>query len=739
MKTLRWLNLTLVLILLAACGRGNGPSTLPPAGISTTPAPSTEAAVEAYLEALEVEDYASMYALLTQDSRDAINEEDFAGRHSGAFNAMSVSGIEASLLSTLTNPQSAQAAFRIVYQTVLFGDIQRDFNLNLALEDGEWRLQWDDGLILPELAGGKTLQTNYTSPARGDIYDRNGLAIATQTDVYALGLVAGEVDDENAGTLFNRLWQLTGVRPEKIRFDYQNYPAGLYVPVGEASAQAVSRTGVLGFSGVQASPYTSRFYEPNAGPHVIGYTQAIFQEEVDLYRRLGYSSFEMVGKAGLEKWAEDYLRGRNAATLYIVAPDGSLENVLLQAGSQPAASIVTTVDMDFQQKAQAAMNGLPGAIVVMEVETGRVLAMVSSPGYDPNLFNPNNLNRQWGLEDMLNNPDQPTFNRAAQGQYPLGSVFKIITMAAGLESGVFTPETSYYCGYDFTDISGHVLHDWTWERCEEEKRLNGTDTCSGANAQPSGDLTLSQGLMRSCNPWFYHIGLELYNQGQGNLISDMARGFGLGRATGIEQVAETAGLIPNPADGLQATSVAIGQSDVQVTPLQVATFVAAIANGGTLYRPQVVEQILPVVGDPIQVFEPQAAGELPLEPENLQAIQAAMRSVVENPRGTAYARLGTYSIPTAGKTGTAEVGGGNRPHAWYAGYSLANRPDKPDIAVVVLVERIGEGSVYAAPIFRRVMEIYFTGQPGAIYPWESSYGVINPEFGQPAPTPTPGP
>jgi penicillin-binding protein 2 len=251
--------------------------------------------------------------------------------------------------------------------------------------------------------------------------------------------------------------------------------------------------------------------------------------------------------------------------------------------------------------------------------------------------------------------------------------------------------------------------------------------------------------MRSCDPWFYHIGYELWQQEKGNLISDMARSFGLGKATGIDQVSEAEGTIPNPTDGRDATSIAIGQGKVLVTPLQVATFIAAVGNGGTLYRPQLVEKVQPVSGDPLSIFRPQANGTLPIKAEDLKVIQDAMRSVAENPRGTAYYTLGNFGIPTAAKTGTAESSE-IEPHAWFAGYSLAdwpntpNKPDLPDIAVAVLVENEGEGAIWAAPIFRRVMEIYFYGHPQTVYPgWESAIGVVNPDYGQPVPTPTPTP
>lgn len=723
----------LILVVLAGCvnNGGTGTSTLPTAEVNVTHVPSAESALHTFLDALLVEDYPTMYSMITQASRGAISQEDFAKHYTDDLNAMGAKKVEYNILSMLTDPLNSQVSYHITYHTSLFGDIQHDFNVKMVLENGQWRLPWDDSLILPELAGGKHLVTNYLSPARGDIYDRNGNAIATETDAYALSLVAGEVANDAGiqNALFNKLYQLTGVRPEVIRNDYENYLAGNYVPVGEASAEAVNASGVTGFSGVNASPYTSRFYEPNLAPNAVGYTLFISPADYNSYRRLGYSGAERIGWEGIEKWGESYLHGRNAATLYVAAEDGTYETVLAQVESEPASSITMTIDKDLQEQAQAAMDGLPGAIVVMEVDTGRVLAMVSSPGFDPNWYDVNNVNRQFMDE-------QPTFNRAAQGTYPLGSVFKIITMAAALESGDFTVESTWECAYDYTELlpSGPILYDWTYDRCETQKRDTGKDTCP--TWPPSGLLTLPQGLMRSCDPWFYHIGYTLYNDGKANNISDMARSFGLGNGTGIEQVAESNGSIPNPTDGTNATSIAIGQGDVQVTPLQVAAFIAAVANGGTLYRPQLVEKVQPVTGEAVSIFRPQANGTLPLTTANLKAIQDAMRSVVDDPRGTAYSRFVGFAFPIAAKTGTAESGTTD-PHAWFAGYSLAELPEKPDIVVAVLVNNQGEGSIWAAPIFRRVMEIYFNGRGQTVYPWEKTFGVVNPDYGAPAATPTP--
>jgi penicillin-binding protein 2 len=292
-------------------------------------------------------------------------------------------------------------------------------------------------------------------------------------------------------------------------------------------------------------------------------------------------------------------------------------------------------------------------------------------------------------------------------------------MSAALESGLYNKDTEYDCGYFFKELQGMEPHDWTYDHFLKDGKT-----------QPSGRLTLPEGLMRSCNPFFWHIGLDFYNRGMYTAISDMARGFGLGSPTGIE-ITDLAGNIPDPTNEVDAINLAIAQGNTLVTPLQVADFVAAVGNGGTLYKPQVIEQIVPVDGDPTYVFTPTVRGTLPISQENLSIVQDAMVSVVMNPRGTAY-RTSAYGlnsfvnstgIPVAGKTGTAESGTAD-PHAWFAGYTFAGLANRPDIAVAVLVENGGEGSVVAAPIFRRVLEIYFLGSPQMRYPWEAQIGVV---------------
>ena len=732
MKLLRWLQLFLLTLLLAACSSrsGGGPigplfgssATLPPPSVGVTHAPDARAAMTNFLQALAKNDFASMYGLLSKVTQDGLTQDAFAAKYNDALNTMGASKLDYEVLSQLLSPNVAQVGFRIIYHTALVGDLQRDMVARFNMEQGQWRLQWDDSLILPELAGGNVLKMDYQIPSRGDIYDRSGLPIVTQSDAYAIGITPGQLGGgKSEGVVVAELALLCKRTPESIQAAYANAAPDWYVAICDASVDQVKS--VLGGlpGAVTVTPYSSRYYlDQGIAPQAVGYASLIHKENLNEYLRLGYRGDEKVGQSGIEKSMEQYLAGKHGGSLYVVDPAGQIVTKLASSDPQPADSVYLTIDRNLQEQVQRTIGPFQGAAVVLERDTGRVLAMASSPEYDQNLFDTNNFNSSYLLGDLVNDPNQPLVNRATQGQYPLGSAFKPITMAAALESGLYLPQTTYDCQYDFTELQqsgGPVLHDWTWEHCQT--RLQTGRQCDTSDSRPSGLLTLQQGLMRSCDPYFWHIGLDLFNNNRAGDVGSMARAFGLGAPTGIDAIAEATGNVSIPQQPIDATNQAIGQGDLLVTPLQVARFVAAIGNGGTLYRPQLIEKIQPVSGDPIRTFKPEAAGTLPLRPDNLQAIQQAMEMVIKNPLGTAYYRFLGMDFPLAGKTGTAQSGSAE-PHAWFIGYTEdAANSGKPDIAIAVILENQGEGSDWAAPIFRGIVSAYYYGTPQGNPPWGS--------------------
>ena len=744
MKVLRWLHSILILTFLSACGStGIGGSIfptdtpLPPPLVTVESAPSVDAAMAAYLDAFKADDYNGMYAALSKVSQDSISLEDFARRNRDSLNEMSAGSFDYEVLSSLVNPYAAEVAYRVTYHTALVGDIQRDMVARLTLENAQWKLQWEDALILPELAGGNVLRMDYSVPSRGEIYDRDGDVLAAQSDAHAFYVIPGNVTEESRGVLLSEVQTLCGISPELLAQEIANTPAQYPIPLCGASTQESERIRSISPSGLGWDDYNTRYYfQQDTGSNIVGYTQPIPAEEMEKYRRLGYAQDARIGQAGIEQWAEGYLAGKRGGKLYVVNPaTGQPVTRVAESEATPADSVYLTIDDNLQYYAQKAIEGFNGAVVVLELDTGRVLAMASSPTFDANIFSAGNPNGATQISELI---PGSLVNRAAQGQYPLGSVFKIITMAAGMESGLFVPESTWDCQYDWTKLPDQVRHDWTWDHCQQ--RLQAGLQCDTSDSRPSGVLTLPEGLMRSCNPFFWEIGYTLFQNNRKDDIARMARIFGLGQPTGIEQVEEESGRIDDPPTVIDVVNQTIGQGEVQVTPLQVARFIAALGNGGTLYRPQLVEKIQNIEGEPTVIFEPEAQGTLLVTPERLQVIQDAMIAVVSEERGTANFRLRGLQIPVAGKTGTAESGSGD-PHAWFAGYTLASESTNlPDIAIAVVLENAGEGSDYAAPVFKRIVETYYFGRPQTLYWFEANFGVTatpTPFGGIPTETPEP--
>lgn len=721
-KPARALRLALLLVFaLSACGLLEPlPTLVPPATAtpSATPVtPDPEGTAVTFLDAWSKGDYSGMYSLLTPLSQDAINRDDFEARYVAVVRTANVTGVATRLLSSLKNGASASVVYEVDLKTAVVGTLTRKIEMPLVYANGRWAVAWTDGLILPELAGGNTLHLDYAVPARANIYDRNGLGLAVQGEAVAVGIQRDQITDEPA--LLAALSELLRLKPETIQAKYANAQPDWYVPIGQASTEDVQTwlDTLNSLGGLILTPYTTRYY-PYGGvaPHVLGYLSAIPPEALAEYQARGYTGDERVGLAGLEAWGEPYLSGRRGGVLYAVTPGGEIAARLAESQAQPSQALYTTLDRALQLEAQNVLGNFRGSLIVMNPATGEVLAMASNPGYDPNLFDPTNRNSA-GLEAVLQDAGRPLLNRATQGVYPPASVFKIPAMAAGLMSGLYTRESTYTCTGVWNTLGPDAIkYDWT----------------VAFGAAPHSEINLVQALAYSCDPYFYDLAYTLFGYNP-DYMTEVAVAFGLGRATGIDQVAEAVGLMPDPAWKLatygeawtpgDSVNMGIGQGYVQVTPLQIAQMLGAIRNGGTIIRPQIVHHIAPPGGQPSVPFAPIVSGALPVTAEQLAIIQEGLDGVINLPRGTAHAVFPTFEIPVAGKTGTAEDPAVGTPHSWFAGYTLANRPDQPDVVIVVMIENVGEGSEYAAPLFKRLVEIYFLGRAYSLLPWEVEFSA----------------
>jgi penicillin-binding protein 2 len=575
------------------------------------------------------------------------------------------------------------------------GDFGVQNQMALTFAEGRWGVDWSPALIFPQLSDDTFVQLTPKVPSRGNIYDRNGLGLAVQGELVEVGVIPGKIADE--ATLLVQLSPILGQSTAELQARYADTPDDWYVPLGRISAQAgqANYEALSSLPGVELREAWTRSYWPEiVAPHVVGVVGPIPQEELEDWRAQGYSGDESVGRMGLERWGETYLAGRRGGQLAILTNKGQVVAILAQKPAQENSSLYTTFDREFQKKVQGILGQRLGAIVVLEARTGRVLALATYPVFDPNLFPTGIRLQQWQV--LQADPQRPLVDRATQGTYPPGSMFKIVTIVAGMDAGGLTGDSPFVCKGTWTGL-GPQWPKICWLR-------------SG-----HGKISLSKGLTVSCDITFYEVGLMLNGLGT-EVLPDYARRCGFGALTGIE-VEEDAGLVPDPTWKIQTkgegwapgdtVNLAIGQGDLQVTPLQAAVLLAAVGNGGTLYRPQVVELIATDPQKPDRAFQPVAMAQLPVSAENLAVIQDSLHKVTSDPLGTAYPAFKGLSLPVAGKTGTAESGQ-EEPHAWFAGYAPAQ---DAQIAIVVIVEHSGQGGSNAAPLFRQVVEAYFGIQP----------------------------
>ena len=461
--------------------------------------------------------------------------------------------------------------------------------------------------------------------------------------------------------------------------------------------------------GVTLRIHPKRSYLNNGmNAHLVGYLGEIGPTQLKTLRQEGYSMGDEIGQFGVEKKWERYLRGRSGKQQVEVDALGRRIKVLDQEKDIPGHSVFLTMDGELQKSSYQALKGKEGAIVVMEANSGAIRALVSTPSFDPNAFARGISAQEWN--NLLQDKARPLHNKTVQGVYPPGSIFKIVLAIAALEEGVVTAQTSHFCP-GFLTVGKRIFRDW--------------------KAGGHGVVNLHKALVESCDVYFYQLGQQLGI----DRIARYARKLGLGKKTGIALDGERGGLIPDrkwkfrrfgqPWYPGETPSVAIGQGYVSVTPVQVASLMAAVVNGGSLYRPWFVSRVESLDGTPIQEYGPEKIGSIPLKTSTLKHVHKALEGVVNTQKGTGKEAQSDL-VRVAGKTGTAQVAGmvGEiikskdlpyliRDHAWFVAYAPA---EQPEIVVVVLIEHGGHGGAEAAPVAKKLIEQYFSMKRQRVQP-----------------------
>ena len=449
--------------------------------------------------------------------------------------------------------------------------------------------------------------------------------------------------------------------------------------------------------------------------HILGYVGRIPAERAEEYRALGYDPhLDRVGLAGVEYTFEEELQGRKGQKYIEVDVAGrEVRTVGADQEAIPGHNLILTLDLDLQQVAEEALRAgmrevgsTSGSVIALNPQTGEVLALVTLPSYDNNLF-AGGISAQ-DYQRLAEDPEHPLVNHAIGGQYPPGSVFKIILAAAGLEEGLISSQNRLLCqgtlwlpNKYFPDDPELAQPFYCWLR-------------SG-----HGALNVVEALAYSCDIFFYQLGGGFREfEGVGlERLAEYAERFGLGQRSEVALTGETTGLVPTakwkrinyaePWTTGDTYNVSIGQGFILATPLQMVNATAAVANGGTLYRPQIVYEVRTADGRLVRPFQPEVIRQVGVSPQHLELIQAGLRGAVA--WGTAR-RADLPEVAVAGKTGTAEFPGprdeeGNLPtHAWFTAFAPY---EAPEIALVVLVVGGGEGSSTAVPIAAQILRYYF--------------------------------
>jgi penicillin-binding protein 2 len=435
---------------------------------------------------------------------------------------------------------------------------------------------------------------------------------------------------------------------------------------------------------------------------VIGYMGEINAAQLEQDHGKHYRMGDRIGKVGVEKMMEEHLRGQKGGMQVEVDARGRQIRILRERDPFPGSNVVLCLDRRLQEAAWNALGDQTGTAIAVDPRDGSVLCYVNRPSFDPNLFVRGIPLREW--EALRDHPRHPMTNRGIQGQYPPGSVFKILVAIAALQEGVITADEKIFC-------SGiHKLGRWNF-RCWNRYGHGWTD--------------LHKALVESCDVYFYQVGQRLGIE----RIREYAKRYGLGGKTGIRIGGERSGLVPSPEwkkkkyntpwyEG-ETLMVSIGQGALIVTPIQIVMMVSAVANGGDLWTPRLVKQLEYPDGQLVMKNAPERRASISLQPRTHALVRQALRDVVHSKKGTGQ-RAQVPNVEVAGKTGTAQVvrqeeGGRDedqvpweqRDHAWFACYAPVQAPE---IAVTVLVEHGGHGGSAAAPIAQKILETYFSLQ-----------------------------
>lgn len=563
------------------------------------------------------------------------------------------------------------------------------------------------------LAEGNRLRVQEFVAPRGIIFDKNKTSFVKNIPMYNLEIYPVDLPREKSERIkiYESLSKFLGENIEKTINEVENEK--LYSNDSIIIKPSVDRDEAMkmqmafkDLTGIRINIIPTREYEQNYGlSHILGYIGKISEDELAKNKE-NYLISDYIGKSGLEYAYEEYIKGQKGAKRVEVDSTGKIQRELETKDPIPGNDIITTLDFDLQKKIQEVLSAKiknlqedgkkdvkHAVAVAIDPQTGGILAMVSVPSYDNNKFSQGIKTEDY--EAILKDEQKPMLNRAISGIYPSGSVIKPVIAVAGLDKGVINENTTI-------DDPGEIkIGEWVFPDWKNHGLVN-----------------VRKAIAVSCNVFFYAIGGGWENiKGMGvEVIDKYLDQFGFGKPTGVELAGEQSGTIPNPEwkKEIKGESwylgdtyhLAIGQGDFLVTPIQMVNAISAIANGGKLYKPHFVSEVVDSQGNIVKKFESELLSDSLVDNQySIEVARQGMREAVEFESGSAR-QLKDLPVSSAGKTGTAQYDANDlsRYHAWFTAFAPY---DNPEIAIVVLVEKGGEGNEVAVPIANEILKFYF--------------------------------
>ncbi|MCX5807340.1 MAG: penicillin-binding protein 2 [Proteobacteria bacterium] len=558
-----------------------------------------------------------------------------------------------------------------------------------------WDLQIMKGSEMRKLSEQNRIRIKKVIAPRGIIYDRTGKIMADTRPSFNMYITPEDIRDFNQTV--DGLAKLINIDREdiidkmKIASSFPpSFPVRIKsdISMDEVAKIEANRVYLPGVT-IQIEPKRNYPYGKMIA-HMLGYVSEISDEEVKNKAFKDYSPGDNIGRYGLERAYETYLRGKDGEKRVEVDAMGREVRTLETIEPIPGYSLYLNVNLDIQLAVENAFENKKGGCVVVETKTGAVLALTSRPSFDPNKFASGITKEDW--KNIITDKMHPLLNRVTQGKYPPGSTFKIVSAMKVLEEGLINEKTGFSCRGGFF-FGNRIFKCWK----------------KGGH----GSVSIHRGIVESCDVFFYNVGLKLGV----DRIHEMSEIIGLGKITGIDLPGEINGLVPSTAWKQKAygqpwyegetVSVSIGQGAVCLTPIQLVQLSAFVANEGVNFKPQIVNRIVSSEGKTIKTFEPVMNANAKFKKDVFRIVKEGMQGVVNEPSGTAYgSRL--QNINMSGKTGTAqsvgEKGKNLGDHAWFIAFAPA---EEPTISISVLVEHGGHGSSVSAPIAKIVTENYF--------------------------------